>query len=139
MKILNYNFFVTSQRSNESLYYEQTSWSKYIDGEEVTITIQQVQRYLDDKKIPTIEIVVDEIYDMCCHAGKTDKQTLERSESSDLSYPIIISKGLDGNWSMILDGHHRLFKAHKHNISKIKARVIDLKEAPRIYQNLFGR
>ena len=74
---------------------------------------------------------------MCCHKGKSDKGTIERSERSDLNFPIIIAKGLNGDWSMILDGHHRLFKAHNHDVDKITAIVLDLKDAPMKYQDLF--
>lgn len=130
MRILNYSLFI------ENKDYEETSWTSN-DGQKVTI--HEVQDYLKSINAPTIEIPVDEIYDMCCHEGKTDKGTIERSERSDLSFPIIIAKGLGGNWSMILDGHHRLFKAHNHSVSKIKATVLDLKEAPKIYQKLFDR
>ena len=117
----------------ESKDYEETSWT---DGG-VTITIQDVQKYLDEKEVPVIELDVEEIFPMCCHRDKTDKATIERSERSNLDYPIIIAKGLAGNWTMILDGHHRLFKAHNHGIDKIKARVLDLKEAPEEYQKMF--
>lgn len=133
MKILNYKLFT------ENKDYEETYWMDEVDGEEVKVTIHEVQDYLKSVNAPTIEIPVDEIYHMCCHEGKTDKDTIERSERSDLNFPIIIAKGLSGNWSMILDGHHRIFKAHNHGIEKINAIVLDLKKSPKIYQNLFDR
>lgn len=134
MRILNYNMFV-----NENKDYEETKWTADVDDKEVTITIHEVQDYLKSVNAPTIEIPVEEIYDMCCHEGKTDKQTIERSEKSDLSFPIIITKGSIGNWSMILDGHHRLFKAHNNGIEKIKAIVLDLKNAPKEYKVMFDK
>jgi ParB-like chromosome segregation protein Spo0J len=39
---------------------------------------------------------------------------------------------------MILDGHHRLLKAINNNIETIKARVLDLSTAPKLYQSMFG-
>ena len=117
----------------ENKDYEETSWTD--NG--ITITIQEVQKYLDDNKVPTTKLDVEEIFPMCCHKDKTDKDTIERSERSNLDYPIIIAKGLSGNWTMILDGHHRLFKAHNNGIKTIKARVLDLKEAPEEYQKIF--
>lgn len=126
-----------SQKANENKNYEETSWTAKIDGKEVTVTIQEVQKYLDETKAPTIELLVDDIYDMCVHKDKTDEATLKRSEESNLNYPIIIAKGEGGQWTMILDGHHRLFKAHNNQIDKIKARVLDLKNAPREYKVLF--
>lgn len=139
MKILRYQMFIGIITPKvENSQYENTSWTKEIDGREVTITIHQVQDYLKSVSAPVIEIPVSEIYHMCCHEGKTDIKTIDRSEKSDLSYPIIIAKGLNGEWSMILDGHHRLFKAHNHKIEKIKAIVLDLNQSPREYQSMFG-
>ncbi len=130
MKILNYKLFI------ENKDYEETSWTSN-DGQKVTI--HEVQDYLKSINSPIVEISVDEIYDMCCHIGKTDNETIERSERSDLSFPIIIAKGVDKDWSMILDGHHRLLKAYNNGVDKIKALVLDLANAPKIYQELFDK
>ena len=75
---------------------------------------------------------------MCAHKDKTAKETLQRSELSDLNYPIIITKNLNGKWGMILDGHHRLLKAHNHGDKMIKAKILDLKFAPDEYKKMFN-
>jgi len=116
-------------------YYKETSWTNEIDGKEETITIQQIQDYL--KNQPIIEIPVAEIEDLCIHKDKDDEETKLRSEKSDLSFPIIISKDLDGKYNMILDGHHRLLKAINTNQDTIKAKVLDLREAPEKYKKMF--
>jgi hypothetical protein len=65
---------------------------------------------------------------------RKDRQlTIRRSNLSSLEYPIIISKDINGNYNMILDGHHRLLKAINNNIETIKARVLDLRQ-PKLYQ-----
>ncbi len=130
---MNYIKTFENFRILESKDYEETSWTD--NG--VTITIQDVQKFLDDNNVGIVNIPVDEIFHMCCHRDKTDKATIERSERSNLDYPIIIAKGLDGKFTMILDGHHRLFKAHNHGIKNIKARVLDLKESPEEYKKMF--
>ena len=109
------------------------------NGQERTITIQEVQNYLDKINAPLIEIPVKDIYQMCCHRDKTDPETLARAERSNLDYPIIIAKGEDGRWTMILDGHHRLYKANAHGVEKIKARVLDLSlpGTPEDYKKMF--
>ena len=112
--------------------YINTSWE--VDGEKVNI--EDVQKDLNIQN--SIEIPVEDIKNMCVHLGKKDKKTLERSENSDLSYPIIIAENEDG-YTMILDGHHRLLKAINHNIDKIKANVLDLTSdnIPEIFKKLF--
>jgi hypothetical protein len=116
-------------------YYKETSWTIKINGKKETITIQQIQDYL--KNQPIIEIPVVEIEDLCIHKDKDDEETKLRSEKSDLSFPIIISKDLDGKYNMILDGHHRLLKAINTNQDTIKAKVLDLREAPKKYKKMF--
>ena len=120
----------------EKNYYEETSWSKKIDGIDVKITIQDVQKLLENvpiKKIPVVDIA-----DMCVHKGKKDKKTLKRSEDSDLRYPIIISQNMKGDMNMILDGHHRLLKAINNNKDTIKARVLDISKCDVEYQKMFA-
>ena len=131
MKILPYKLFI------ENNHYKGTSWIDTIDGEEVTITIQELENYLDSIDAPIVDIPVDDLFNMCTHKDKTDMGTLDRSEKSDLSFPIIVAKGLDGKWVRVLDGHHRLLKAHNKGESMVRARVLDLKFAPKNYQRMF--
>ena len=120
----------------ESKHYEETYWEKNIDGERVRITIQDIQDYL--KNAPVIKVRVKDIEDMCVHKNKTDKGTLKRSQDSDLSFPIIISKDEKGEYNMILDGHHRLKKAVDNGIDDIEAKILDLGTSPVTYQSMFG-
>lgn len=120
---------------NESKHYQETSWTDTIDGKKQTISIKEVEDFLKNDAI--IDINVKDIQDKCIHLNKTDKETLKRSENSDLSFPIIITKKQDGSWGMILDGHHRLKKAIDNDIETIKAKVLDLKEVPDLYKKMF--
>lgn len=120
----------------ENNNYEDTSWTMEIDGKEKTITIHEIQDFLKNSSI--IDIKVDDIKSKCIHLNKTDKETFLRSQKSDLNYPIIICKGLDRKWGMILDGHHRLKKAIDNDINMIKAKVLDLKNSPDLYKKMFG-
>ena len=128
MKILRFSLFCES-------HYEETSWSRKLDGKNVTITIKDVEKLLNSG---IEKISVTEIADMCVHKGKTDKGTLERSEKSNLEYPIIVSKDLKGNFNMILDGHHRLLKAINNKMDTINARILDLSKCPKEYQLMFN-
>jgi hypothetical protein len=102
-----------------------------------TIKIKDVQKYLDENDIPVIEIPVKDIFNKCAHTDKTDKETLDRSERSDLIFPIIVLKK-NGKYHTVLDGHHRLLKAKNNNIDKIKARVFNLEDAPDEYKKVFS-
>ena len=63
-------------------------------------------------------------------------ETKERSQESDLSFPIIICKDLEGNYSRILDGNHRLMKAKTLGEKYITAKVLDLKEVKKMKEFL---
>lgn len=101
----------------------------------VTIKIADVMKYLDKNNIPVTEIPVKDVFSKCAHKDKTDKETLDRSERSDLKFPIIVLKK-NGKYHMVLDGHHRLLKAKNNNIDKIKARVFNLEDAPDEYKKV---
>lgn len=118
--------------------YGETKWATRIGDRDVTITIHQVQNYLKEKEVPVVRIRVKEIEDMCIHRDKKDKKTLQRAQRSNLKYPIIIAKGKDGGWTMILDGHHRLKKAIEEGRKGIKAKILDLKYAPPSWKIMFG-
>jgi hypothetical protein len=133
--IFTYASYKISLPKKENNHYQETSWTDNIDGKEVKITIQEVQDYL--KNSPIIDIPVSEISNLCIHKDKDDEETLLRSQKSDLSFPIIISKNEDGKYGMILDGHHRLLKAINNGEETIKAKVLDLSTAPREYKEMF--
>ena len=116
---------------------EPPSWTTEIDGKEITIPIEDVQKYLDKNNAPIVEIPVKDIFHLCAHRDKKAKETLERSQESSLDYPIIVSEK-DGKYTMVLDGHHRLLKAKNNNIDRIKARIIELSKAPYEYQKMFS-
>ena len=119
----------------ENKDYQETSWTRKINGEDVTITIHDIQDYLKDE--PVVDILVYNIEDICIHKDKTDKETLERAERSNLKHPIIICKSGE-DWGMILDGHHRLKKAIGLKEQTIKAKILDLDNSPEEYQIMFS-
>jgi queuine/archaeosine tRNA-ribosyltransferase len=139
MKLKSYKLFIEihNASSYENNDYEKTSWSDTIDGKDVTITIQEIENYLDKIGENIIEIPVDEIFHLCAHRNKTDEKTLSRSRMANLEFPIIVSKNENGKYNMILDGQHRILKAKNNNLQTIKARVLDLKYAPEIYKKMF--
>jgi len=112
--------------------YNETSWEDE-DGNKVTIS--DIEEYLKDEDV--IDIPVVEIQNMCIHKDKKDKATKTRAMKSDLKFPIIIAKK-GSKYTMILDGHHRLLKAMNTKKETIKARILDLDNAPDKYKNLFG-
>jgi len=115
--------------------YKDTSWSGKIDGEEITITISDVEEYL--KGVDVVRIKVKDISSLSINKDKKDKKTLDRVEKSNLDYPIIITTK-DDVYYKILDGNHRLQKAINNEIDTIKAKVLKLEDAPNEYKKMFS-
>ena len=141
MRILSFYLYVSTtneSEENQNDFYNETSWTTDINGEPITITIHDVEDYLDSVGSPIVEIPVNKIFHMCVHKGKKDPQTIKRSQESDLSYPIIIARNKSGKLSMILDGHHRLLKAKNEGHRYIKSRILDLSNSPIEFQEMFS-
>jgi len=111
-----------------------TSWTADIGGKKVTITLGDINVYLDENRVPVEEIDAESIEDILI---KTDRDP-NRVESADLDFPIIVSK-FNGNFYSVLDGQHRAVKSIQNNIPTIKARILDLNSAPEEYRKMFIR
>ena len=127
----------------ESEDFKNASWSYYDPDRavDITITIGDLLHYLKDVEV--VNILVSDISDMGLYIHKDvdfskeqNEKTDKRVQRADLKYPIIISKTKDG-YNRILDGHHRLQKSINIGEKFIKAKVLDLEEAPIEYQNMF--
>ena len=125
-----------SPKSNSLLLRENTgadtNWIRTHDGIEITITMKDVIKYLDDKEVSVENINTELIEPLLIETDRDPK----RVAGADLEYPIFISKR-DGELKSILDGQHRLAKAITNDIKEIKARVLDLDTAPDDYQMMF--
>ena len=99
-----------SPKSNSLLLRENTgadtAWIRTHDGIEITITMKDVIKYLDDKEVSVENINTELIEPLLIETDRDPK----RVAGADLEYPIIISKR-DGELKSILDGQHRLVKA----------------------------
>jgi len=109
-----------------------TSWTRSIDGKETTITLQDLNDYLDENNVAVEEIDTKSIEDILI---ETERDT-NRVNSADLSFPIVVSKS-NGEFKGILDGQHRVVKSIQNDIPTIKARVLVLDTAPVEYKKMF--
>ena len=126
--------------------YADTTWQDEFNGKMVTVTMQDIEAFLNDHKLPEHTphpIPVSDIAHLDIHtknkAKKTpeeQKATYDRAMKSDLRYPIIISMK-DGKYNMILDGNHRLHKAIETGEETINARVLDLSKTSPAWQHIF--
>jgi hypothetical protein len=119
----------------ENLGFEEwvkTSWTIGSGNNQQTIGILELEDLMLRLNSHQVEIPVDDIWNLCIHRGKNNKKTKEKVEESDLGYPIIVCKNLDGEYSRIIDGNHRLIKAKNSGNKFITAKVLDLKEVEKM-------
>jgi hypothetical protein len=109
-----------------------TSWTRSIDGKETTITLQDLNDYLDENNVSVEEIDTKSIEDILIETERDPN----RVNSADLSFPIVVSKS-NGEFKGILDGQHRVVKSIQNDIPTIKARVLVLDTAPEEYKKIF--
>ena len=109
-----------------------TSWTRNIDGKKTTITLHDVNGYLDENNVNVEEIDTKSIEDILIDVERDSN----RVESADLSFPIVVSKS-NGEFKGILDGQHRVVKSIKNGIPSIRARVLNLDTAPEEYKKMF--
>ncbi len=122
---------ISNSVQNEGHQGADTSWTS-ASGK--TITLVEVCDYLDENSVPTIEIDPSSVEDLLI---KTERDP-ERVAEADLSFPIIVAES-NGEYISILDGQHRVVKCLQAGIPRIKARVLNLDDAPEEYRKMFIR
>ena len=118
------------------------------DGD-LKVTIKEVLKYLDKKKVPVKEESTDKLKAILI-AGDKDE---ERVKAAKLKHAVVVVVDMEGNWKSILDGNHRVEKATNPKYEslpdvagRIKAgthdtlpvRELDLRTAPEEYKKLFN-
>ncbi len=109
-----------------------TTWTDEYNGKEITISLQDVNNYLDKNNVKVEEIDPMLIKNLLINT----KRDSQRVEFANLDYPVIITK-TNGKYTKILDGQHRVVKCINNNIDRIKSRILDLDTAPDEYKKIF--
>lgn len=104
-----------------------STWTVEVDGENMTVTLEDILDYLDDGK----EIDPKEIEHLLIDVERDP----ERIDNADLDYPVILISR-KGKIKSILDGQHRVVKAINKG-EKIKVRILELDNAPDNFKSVF--
>jgi hypothetical protein len=108
-----------------------TSWENE-EGDKITLMdLLNITHYL-----PVEEISVEELKPHLL-SWDGDEEEVEKIESADLQYPILIFVNDDGNFISIIDGHHRAQKAVRKGLETIKAKVIPINSLPKDIRRVF--
>ena len=115
-------------------YLEYSGMNSSWSARGTTIHLKDILKYLDEKKVPIQLVNPNKIKNLLIKAERNPK----RVEDADLEHPLIITM-VNGKYTSLLDGNHRLVKALKKEIDKIKIRVLDIDSSPNEYKKLFNR
>jgi uncharacterized ParB-like nuclease family protein len=98
------------------------------------VTLKQLLNVIKD--YPTINVPLEKISGIVL---KKDSGGIEsdRLDAAELKYPILIIVDDNNNYKYILDGNHRANKAIKLGAKTIAAKLINPKNLPTNFQNLF--
>lgn len=110
----------------------RTSWMNPYKKEFGKVSLAELNRYLDEEKVPVKRIDPKTIKRFLI---KTDRD-LDRVEKADLRFPIILIKS-GGRITTLIDGNHRLEKCLMNGCKFIKTRTLDLDNAPEKYKMVF--
>jgi hypothetical protein len=107
------------------------------DGD-LRVTIKEVLKYLDKKKVPVKEESTDKLRAILI-AGDKDE---DRVKAANLEDAVIVVVDMEGNWKSLLDGNHRVVKATNPKYESLRdtlpVRELDLRTAPEKYKKLFN-
>ena len=117
---------------NESHIGADTSWTADYKGKEITVSLKDVNNYLDKKNVEVQLIDPESVKNLLIDAKRDEK----RVQAASLDYPILVTKK-DGKFTKVLDGQHRVVKALHNNINKIKTRILDLDSSPNSFKFIF--
>ena len=118
--------------SNESSTPGTGADTFWEDKDGFRLTLTDINNYLDEQGVE-VEEVDPRLFEDILIDVKRDQN---RVDSASLDYPIVVSKK-NGEFTMILDGQHRVVKCIQNNIRTIKTRVLDLDTAPEKIKNMF--
>jgi len=124
--------FLTGEEGEEGKAKDPVGMDTYWKDGDLKVTIKEVLKYLDDNDVPVKDISTDRLKSILIADDRDDK----RVQAADLKYPVIIVVGMNGKYKSILDGNHRVDKAIRNDIPTVKARELDLRSAPKKYQEL---
>lgn len=99
-----------------------------------TISLRKLLKVTND--VPITKMLTKKLMKHALH-GDNPKE-MNKIEKANLQYPILILVNDDNSIKYIVDGHHRIQKANKHDIKWINAKLIKFSELPNNFKRVLG-
>ena len=106
---------------------------KWTDGED-TVTLKQLLKITKD--IPVTKMSTKKLMKHALHGDNPEE--MSKIDKTSLKYPVLVLVNDKGLIKYILDGHHRIQKANKHDIKMVNVKLIKFSELPKNFKKVLG-
>jgi len=106
---------------------------KWTDGED-TVTLKQLLKITKD--IPVTKMSTKKLMKHALHGDNPEE--MKKVDKTSLKYPVLVLVSDKGLIKYILDGHHRIQKANKHDIKMVNVKLIKFSELPKNFKKVLG-
>ena len=106
---------------------------KWTRGED-TVTLKQLLKITKD--IPVTKMSTKKLMKHALHGDNPEE--MKKVDKTSLKYPVLVLVGDKGLIKYILDGHHRIQKANKHDVKMVNVKLIKFSELPKEFKKVLG-
>ena len=106
---------------------------KWTRGED-TVTLKQLLKITKD--IPVTKMSTKKLMKHALHGDNPEE--MKKVDKTSLKYPVLVLVNDNGLIKYILDGHHRIQKANKHDIRMVNVKLIKFSELPKNFKKVLG-
>ena len=99
-----------------------------------TVTLKQLLRITKD--IPVTKMSTKKLMKHALHGDNPEE--MKKVDKTSLKYPVLVLVSDKGLIKYILDGHHRIQKANKHDIKMVNVKLIKFSELPKNFKKVLG-
>jgi hypothetical protein len=106
---------------------------KWTRGEN-TVTLKQLLKITKD--IPVTKMSTKKLMKHALHGDNPEE--MKKVDKTSLKYPVLVLVSDNGLIKYILDGHHRIQKANKHDMKMVNVKLIKFSELPKEFKKVLG-
>ncbi len=99
-----------------------------------TVTLKQLLKLTKD--IPVTKMSTKKLMKHALHGDNPEE--MKKVDKTSLKYPVLVLVSDNGLIKYILDGHHRIQKANKHDVKMVNVKLIKFSELPKEFKKVLG-
>ena len=120
-------------QEKENNIVQESLDDKWTRGKD-TVTLKQLLRIT--KNIPVTKMLTKKLMKHTLHGDNPEE--MSKIDKTNLKYPVLVLVNDDKSIEYILDGHHRIQKANKHNIKMVNVKLIKFSKLSKNFKKVLG-